>query len=257
MIFTNSFMKIFYNTINFFVPAGNDRYIPDVFLRELIDRMSKDYLEPSNSYIDPLAEISPPAARLALISRASKDLENEQLDYDALLDGDPNPSLRDQEYLQHSTLWGHQYISGGGGDLPSQTSGKQEEKTDAGLPAYCNPPNPCPVGYTADQGCLEDFENTAAFSREYQAAQQCMCDGEHMFECHNVQNVDSETNENGDLESFLAEQYHAGTAAASVPSSSNQKNLISKKAMLPSYASNPYLQGEKLPIAAKKGLNMY
>lgn len=221
--------------------------------------MSKDYLEPSNSYIDPLAEISPPAARLALISRASKDLENEQLDYDALLDGDPNPSLRDQEYLQHSTLWGHQYMSGGGGDLPSQASGKQEVKTDAGLPAYCNPPNPCPVGYTADQGCLEDFENTAAFSREYQAAQECMCDGEHMFECHNVQNVDSETNENGDLESFLAEQYHAGTAsaAASVPSSSNQKNIISKKAMLPSYASNPYLQGEKLPIAAKKGLNMF
>lgn len=217
--------------------------------------MSKDFLvEPSDSYIDPLD----PPARLALISRASKDLENEQLDYDALLDGDPSPSLRDQEYLQHSTLWGHQYMSGGGGELPSQPSGKHEVKTDAGLPAYCNPPNPCPVGYTADQGCLEDFENTAAFSREYQAAQECMCDGEHMFECAAVQEVDSETNENGDLESFLAEQYHAGTAAgAPVPSSSNQKNLISKKAMLSSYASNPYLQGEQLPIAAKKGLNVY
>lgn len=27
---------------------------------------------------------------------------------------------------------------------------KQEMKTDATLPAYCNPPNPCPVGYTGE-----------------------------------------------------------------------------------------------------------
>lgn len=248
------------NIFNFYL--GNDHYIPDVFLRELIERMSKDYLEPSNSYIDRLAEISQPDSRLAVISRASKNLENEQLDYDALLGGDPNPSLRDQEYLQHSTLWGHQYVSGGSGDYPLQKTGKQEVKTDAGLPAYCDPPNPCPVGYTADEECLEDFENSAAFSREYQAAQECMCDVEHMFECHHGEHVDSETNENSDLESFLEEQYNAGTgeapASASVPSTSNNKqNLISKKAMLSSYDSNPYLQGEKLPIAAKKGLNMY
>lgn len=60
---------------------------------------------------------------------------------------------------------------------------KPQVKTDATLPAYCNPPNPCPVGYTEDQGCTNDFENTASFSREYQGAQDCMCDTEHMFEC--------------------------------------------------------------------------
>jgi len=60
---------------------------------------------------------------------------------------------------------------------------QKQVKTDAVLPAYCNPANPCPVGYTADDGCLENFENTAAFSREYQAAQDCMCDAEHMFDC--------------------------------------------------------------------------
>lgn len=59
----------------------------------------------------------------------------------------------------------------------------QVVKTDAALPAYCNPPNPCPVGYTAKDGCLEEFVNTAAFSREYQAGQECMCDTEHMFDC--------------------------------------------------------------------------
>ncbi len=35
----------------------------------------------------------------------------------------------------------------------------------------------------AEDGCLEEFENTAAFSREYQSSQECMCDTEHMFDC--------------------------------------------------------------------------
>jgi hypothetical protein len=51
------------------------------------------------------------------------------------------------------------------------------------LPAYCDPPNPCPVGYTAQDGCIEDFENNSEFSQRYQAAQNCMCDTEHMFSC--------------------------------------------------------------------------
>lgn len=30
---------------------------------------------------------------------------------------------------------------------------------------------------------MEDFENSATFSRNYQALQDCMCDTEHMFDC--------------------------------------------------------------------------
>lgn len=51
------------------------------------------------------------------------------------------------------------------------------------LPAYCDPPNPCPIGYTAKDGCIEDFENSSEFSRNYQARQNCLCDSEHMFNC--------------------------------------------------------------------------
>lgn len=99
------------------------------------------------------------------------------------------PSIRDQEYLEHSSLWGHQYVQGGAGEgkqhLKPDGSVKngQTVKTDAVLPAYCNPPNPCPIGYTAADGCLEEFDNTATFSRNYQSAQECMCDSEHMFSC--------------------------------------------------------------------------
>lgn len=58
---------------------------------------------------------------------------------------------------------------------------REEVRSDSGLPAYCEPPNPCPVGFTSADGCTEQFENTAEFSRDYQASQQCMCDEEHMF----------------------------------------------------------------------------
>jgi hypothetical protein len=51
------------------------------------------------------------------------------------------------------------------------------------LPAYCDPPNPCPIGYTEKDGCIEDFENSSEFSRKYQARQNCLCDSEHMFNC--------------------------------------------------------------------------
>lgn len=37
--------------------------------------------------------------------------------------------------------------------------------------------------FPEEDGCITDFENTAAFSREYQESQECMCDSEHMFEC--------------------------------------------------------------------------
>ena len=69
------------------------------------------------------------------------------------------------------------------------------------LPAYCDPPNPCPKGYTAEDGCIgmDQFENKAEFSRKYQAAQSCMCDSEHMFSCpdmysqHQVSNTHQPT----------------------------------------------------------------
>lgn len=69
--------------------------------------MSREFNGPS-SYLD-----FPTGDRMALMARANKDLENEQLDYESLLDGNPNPSLRDQEYLQHryALFSGNNHIS--------------------------------------------------------------------------------------------------------------------------------------------------
>lgn len=98
-----------------------------------------------------------PDSRIPMGSRSlTKDLDEGELfplDYDALEENNLHPSLRDQEFLEHSSLWGGQLVSGGAGkghqQLKQQGSlgNKAELKTDTTLPAYCNPPNPCPVGY--------------------------------------------------------------------------------------------------------------
>ncbi|CAH6788105.1 Scg5 [Phodopus roborovskii] len=45
---------------------------------------------------------------------------------------------------------------------------------------YPDPPNPCPLGKTADDGCLENAPDTAEFSREFQLNQH-LFDPEHDY----------------------------------------------------------------------------
>ncbi|CAL1683365.1 unnamed protein product [Lasius platythorax] len=160
-------------------------------------------------------------------------------DYDGMDTLNPNPSIRDQEYLQHSTLWSHQRVNNNnnkGNDRHKIQStglkGIKDEKTENPLPAYCTPPNPCPVGYTSENNCLTDFENTAAFSRDYQSAQDCMCDTEHMLEC------------SGDTEN--------SNGLSNVQISNSDFDQIVEQFQ----EENPFFQGEKLPIAAKKGIHV-
>merc|ERR1712110_508223 len=100
------------------------------------------------------------------------------------------------------------------------------------LPAYCDPPNPCPKGYTAEDGCIEveEFVNEAEFSRNYQAAQSCMCDSEHMFTCP----------EDNSFSQVYSQSQDGGLSLFGL----SELDSI----------NNPFLSGSKLPIAAKKGL---
>lgn len=81
--------------LNYLSAPPKDQFISDAFLRELVRSMNKDLADAADSYIDPMPMNEMPA-QLAMMARASKDLENEQLDYDSLLEGNPSPSLRDQ-----------------------------------------------------------------------------------------------------------------------------------------------------------------
>lgn len=207
--------------------STKDHFYADALLRELIDRMGKDLSDAADSYIDPL----PLNDQLEYMARENKGMYPEQMDYEALLEGNPSPSLRDQEYLQHNSLWGHQHVSGGAGEGPHRL--KPQVKTDASLPAYCNPPNPCPVGVNEEQGCLEEFENSASFSREYQSSQDCMCDAEHMFECPNQEDNSMQQQMDRDMESFLSKQF------------SGHKNMVAKKYQLSQVRGSCLLRGRR------------
>ncbi|XP_003379763.1 neuroendocrine protein 7B2 [Trichinella spiralis] len=208
------------------------------------------------------------------------------------------PSHRDKEWPERTNLWGHIYMQGGAGEgqqylLPEGLlPNKVEVKTDAILPAFCDPPNPCPPGMTglpsliarsfysnfqnsfssfsAEDGCLEDFENTAEFSRVYQTNQDCLCDEDHMFTCpaHHLraaETVKDSLNEFDDaLQALLAssniEGQHKGLVAKKFHSKRRARRdtsgsfAISKTATaLRRLRNNPYLQGERLKVVAKKG----
>ncbi|XP_046388097.1 uncharacterized protein LOC124157441 [Ischnura elegans] len=182
-----------------------------------------------------------------------------------------HPMTRDREYLQHSSLWGgHQYgHATGGGPVPGKMrlkptgvgSGRPDSKSDAVLPAYCNPPNPCPIGYTESDGCLETFENTASFSRDFQANQDCMCDSEHMFKCPGSRDDGSGDSSSAAAAAAGAAMVGGGSGGAGDDAIGSggmveqHKTLVAKKFHVKK-DSNPFLRGEKLPVAAKKGINV-
>ncbi|KFD52329.1 hypothetical protein M514_06710 [Trichuris suis] len=183
---------------------------------------------------------------------------------------------RDREHLPQSNLWGHIFMQGGAGEgkqylLPSGLiANKVEVKTDAVLPAFCDPPNPCPPGMTAEDGCLEDFENTAEFSRVYQANQNCLCDEDHMFSCppyhyrasdqfkNNVDEFDDAleklleiSNIQGEHKGLVAKKFHVKRVkrrSAGFRKPYSNSMTIKNKIM-----NNPYLRGQRLKVIAKKG----
>ncbi|XP_073989579.1 secretogranin_V domain-containing protein 7B2 isoform X2 [Rhodnius prolixus] len=224
-----------YGTLAYFATPKDHSGLSEFLLREVVEKMGRDL----DNYLDEVSTgrlIYPP-----LISRSDKDSDYQD-----------NPIPRDHEYLQHSTLLSGPFLQQQdsndkatsslqniNGNSESQQTGSKQDN----LPAYCNPPNPCPIGYSVEDGCLEDFENTAAFSREYQARQDCMCDSEHMFDCTNPRNSDGITQSDLDR---LVQQFHV---------EDEHKTLVAKK-YHEKKSTNPYLLGEKLPVAAKKGINI-
>nr|CAG4646566.1 EOG090X0DEG [Macrothrix elegans] len=224
-----------------------DTLLADAYLRGLMNHLGDKMLADAapEGYID----YPVPSYDDIMSPSMNSDVESEMKEYEEAPDAINEPrersglglSLRDQEYLKHSSLISLQQQEQGDSDktsneatAPVSSSSSSNSKTENVLPAYCNPPNPCPIGYTAEDGCLEEFENTAAFSREYQAAQDCMCDTEHMFDCP-------------------ASSLNGKNVNAKNRATANMVDTALRKIMSDFQSENPYLQGDKLPIAAKKG----
>ncbi|XP_074441107.1 neuroendocrine protein 7B2 isoform X6 [Larus michahellis] len=99
------------------------------------------------------------------------------------------------EYPAHQAmnLVGPQSIEGGAheglqhlgpyGNIPNivaELTGDNVPKDFSEDQGYPDPPNPCPIGKTVDDGCLENTPDTAEFSREYQLHQH-LFDPEHDY----------------------------------------------------------------------------
>jgi hypothetical protein len=157
--------------------------------------------------------------------------------------------------------FGAKYITGGAGEGEQKLrpednfESRQQVKSDNVLPSYCEPPNPCPVnlGYTSADGCLEEFENTAEFSRNYQAQQKCLCDQEHTFNCPNKENNEYENEldkmmaENGLHKGMIAKKFHEKRSNFEEPRRKKRSAGFSAQ-----FKPNPYLQGEPLHSVSKK-----
>ncbi|XP_072478973.1 neuroendocrine protein 7B2 isoform X4 [Notamacropus eugenii] len=99
------------------------------------------------------------------------------------------------EYPAHQAmnLVGPQSIEGGAheglqhlgpyGNIPNivaELTGDNIPKDFSEDQGYPDPPNPCPIGKTVDDGCLENSPDTAEFSREFQLHQH-LFDPEHDY----------------------------------------------------------------------------
>uniref|UniRef100_A0A914E389 Neuroendocrine protein 7B2 n=1 Tax=Acrobeloides nanus TaxID=290746 RepID=A0A914E389_9BILA len=166
---------------------------------------------------------------------------------------------RDTEALPGPMSFGAKYITGGAGEGDQQLrpeddfEHRQQIKSDSVLPAYCEPPNPCPVGFTSKDGCLEEFDNSAEFSRNYQAQQQCLCDQEHMFN-FSCPSKDSDAYEQ-DLEDMLSKNgLHKSMIAKKFHEIRHDEPRRRKRSVPDRHHAriNPYLQGEVLRSVSKK-----
>uniref|UniRef100_A0A8C0V3W8 Neuroendocrine protein 7B2 n=1 Tax=Cyanistes caeruleus TaxID=156563 RepID=A0A8C0V3W8_CYACU len=146
------------------------------------------------------------------------------------------------EYPAHqaTNLVGPQSIEGGAheglqhlgpyGNIPNivaELTGDNVPKDFSEDQGYPDPPNPCPIGKTVDDGCLENTPDTAEFSREYQLHQH-LFDPEHDY-----------PNRGKWSKSLLFEKINGGPK--------RRKRSV-----------NPYLQGQRLDnVVAKKSVPQF
>jgi len=191
-------------------------------------------------------------------------------------------AIRDAEYIEHSSHGGNEgflQMSGGAGEgkqhlMPDgsidnvQPEGSSIVKSDKSLPFYCHPPNPCPKGYTSENGCDETVEDTAEAQKDIingmQQSGVCVCDQEHMFNCP-INPPATSDNKGRDGLNEVVDKILSDKAAATYMSGEKRQTLVAKKSPRmrrgvknskdhkEEKKVNPYLTGERLRTVAKKG----
>lgn len=103
---------------------------------------------------------------------------------------------RDEEHMLEGSLGVQhpQFTSGGAGEGDQRLKpngsikNKNEVKSDAGLPFYCHPPNPCPKGldpekHNCDANARDVDKDQMEYIQKEMVDGKCTCDTDHMFTC--------------------------------------------------------------------------
>jgi len=113
-------------------PRVGGGYSDAAVLEELMERINRDMDPMDNTYNIDLGsnKLGHSATGFSFVpGRAIKDSEFfDENDYDTLLGPSGHPSIRDQEYLQHSTLFGHKMGGGGAGSPPATSMNVKGQK---------------------------------------------------------------------------------------------------------------------------------
>ncbi|VDP82830.1 unnamed protein product [Echinostoma caproni] len=198
----------------------------------------------------------------------------------------PEISSRRIEVAEQNPLWGEHKVSGGSSEtgqwLDYALLGAERQESDADdsantltdytdaeaiaqinhgrpfkndtLPAYCDPPNPCPIGYDPESLPTPCDPNYSKYTMELNrdlilskmVSGECICDTEHMNSC-----------------SYEASRPLAYSPLMDWPQSSIEANpymhgqlrkrLVAKKSFSPkSLRRNEYLKGQILKAVVKK-----
>ena len=232
----------FTNNIHAAVDIGLDSY-EDLLMQDLYKRLASQL---DNGYLE-LNDI-PAEYRPARDYETGSPADFEEGQERGLKS--PGASIRDSEYLEHSSNAGSQgfiHMSGGAGEgqqhlMPDGSIDNIKPgtmppvKSDESLPFYCHPTNPCPKGMTNADGCQEDVEDTAEAQKEWISQMQrhgfCSCDHEHMFDCPDTQAIiPGKQTPHTDDQAFkeVMDKILADKASATYMSGEKRLTLVAKK----------------------------
>lgn len=213
-------------------------------------------------------------AYLSNVNRIKEERERQQLSEkrDTVLE--PESSRRDGEEQFENNLSGPHVLLGGndrlfldrllqeqgdGDDSASNQLATENEstqliknagKSDQDLPAYCNPPNPCPIGVDMRHltaPCDIGIQNTKEFNRDWiwqkMMDGECDCDTKHMTKCPSTRQKQAQQQDSDEGSQFedLSEEKR-----------NNMHMTVVKKDGKRGGAGNPYLSGISKRSIVKK-----
>jgi len=248
---------------------ANDDEFRDLFMAELYSEVAADMLQSDAA----LPATKPPLPTTDL-ELPVEELTGDEAEAEPAWSKSVKPRIPEHE--NKIVPDGYQLVSGGAGEgkqhltPEGSVSNKLEVKSDEELPSYCNPPNPCPKGKTAADGCQEGIQDTAEFNRLYILREmrdgRCTCDYEHMYpeSCPTNQEVPEVAGNNFDdyMNGIFNEDNTSDLKNPYMSVGEKRKSLTAKKGGPPHSIykrsneehelKNPYLQGFRLPVVAKK-----